>query len=74
MLQKKGLNYLINNKKHVVFIADKNIGPCIVNRNDYISAMVKKHFGNKNIYERISEEQAKKFMDEAIKKYSIQSP
>ena len=52
-----------------MLIAEKNIGPCMVNRKDCVSAMIQKHFGNKNIYERISDEQAKKFMDKAIKTF-----
>ena len=39
------------------------------NRSDWISAMMKQHFGNEKIYERTSKEQAQQLMEEAIKTY-----
>ena len=66
-LQQNGLNYLKNNKQHVALIEDKNIGPCIDNRNDCIAAMMKQHCGNLTFYERASKEQEQKFIEEAIK-------
>ena len=50
-----------------MLIEDKNIGPCIANRNDYIAAMINQHFGNTNMQERNSKEQAQEFMDEVIR-------
>ena len=66
-LQQKGLNYLINNKQCVRLIEDKNKGPCIANRNDCIAAILKQHFQNHNVCERMSEEQAQEFMNEATR-------
>ena len=40
-LQQNGLNYVRNNRQHVVLVADKNIGPCAPVRNDHIATMIK---------------------------------
>ena len=66
-LHHKGLNYLGNNRHHALLIVDKNIGPCIANRDDYIAEIINQHFCNTNIYERITKEQSQEFMDEEIR-------
>ena len=44
-------------------IADKNTCLCIANRIDRIATIIKQHFGNHNICERMSKEQAQEFME-----------
>ena len=40
-LQQNGLNYVRNNRQHVILIADENIGLCAAGRNDHIATMTK---------------------------------
>ena len=66
-LQHNGLNFLRNSKQCVILIADKNIDPCIANRNEDIATMINQYFGNSNTCERISKEQSQEFMNESIR-------
>ena len=54
-------------KKHAALIADKILGPCMANRSNHISEMIKQHFGKSSIYGITSKEEAHKFMEESIK-------
>ena len=48
----------------MVLPSDKNLGPMVVNREDYVKAMIDQHLLCKKTHERISKEQAVEYLSE----------
>ena len=65
MVQKNSLNFIRNQKDLTILLSDKNLGPMVVNRDDYIKAMMEQHLSNRNTYEIITKEEAEEFLSEA---------
>ena len=47
-----------NNDKYIVVQGDKNLGPCIIERKEYILRGCKEHLGNKTNYQQLTKDQA----------------
>ena len=45
---------LKENDTYIVVEADKNVGPCIIEREEYIKRAILDHLGNERNYKRIS--------------------
>ena len=56
--QKSHLNFLRNNKEFVILMSDKNLGPVIIERDQYIRLVLKEHLHDANTYDRLNEEEA----------------
>ncbi len=54
MLQQKILQELGQNKNFIVTPSDKNLGPVLMERNQYIQAALCKHLGNNATYQRLT--------------------
>ena len=52
------LNEVAANKDIIVLITDKNLGPAIMDRKEYISSMLEEHLLNTTTYQQISETEA----------------
>jgi hypothetical protein len=50
--------FLLNNDKFIIVEADKNLGGCILLRDEYISRAFNDHLNNESVYRRISQEEA----------------
>ena len=48
---------------------DKNIGPYVMNIEDYVSQFIKQHLSDENTYERISKEVASELMEETVNEF-----
>ena len=58
LFQKRILTWLIQHKSWIITNTNKNLGPCVVERNQYISdAMV--HLNDESIYEKLTKEETK---------------
>ena len=56
--QRKILASLRTSNKYVIFPADKNLGPCITERNTYIARALKDHLLDTETYQRFSKRNA----------------
>ena len=54
ILQKRHINLLRNNRNFVILMADKNLGPAIMERDQYIKHVLKEHLCNGDTYQRLS--------------------
>ena len=52
------IKFLKNHDDYIVVEADKNLGGCIMSRDDYIARAFSDHLGNINVYQRISQFEA----------------
>ena len=52
------IKFLKNHDDYIVVEADKNLGGCIMSRDDYIARAFSDHLGNINVYRRISQFEA----------------
>ena len=52
------MKFLKNHDKYIVVEADKNLGGCILSRDDYITRAFSDHLGNTSVYRRISQWEA----------------
>jgi hypothetical protein len=57
-LQQQQLNLLRNNEEFIILNADKNLGPCIIERKLYIQNVLSEHLKNGNTYTNLSETEA----------------
>ena len=57
-IQKKTINFLHNHPDFIVFLADKNLGPAIIERDEYIRRALKDHLNDHLTYERLEKETA----------------
>jgi hypothetical protein len=58
-LQQQHLKFLRNNQQFIILDADKNLGPCIMERDTYINLLLQEHLQNpNNTYSLLSEEDA----------------
>ena len=67
-LQKYHLNYLRNNRNFIVLATDKNLGPAIMERDNYIQNVLKEHLMDENTYERLEELEALKIIEKTQEK------
>ena len=51
--------FLRNNNHYIVIPADKNLGPVLMEREEYIQQAFKQHLGNKSNYKQLTEAEAK---------------
>jgi len=58
-LQEKTLHLLKNNEKFIVISCDKNLGPAVIERDEYVRRALKDHLADKSTYKRIHEGAAK---------------
>ena len=65
MVQKNSLNFIRNKKDLMILLSDKNLGPMVVNRDDYVKSMIDQHLSNRSTYEIITKEEAEEFLSEA---------
>jgi len=56
--QEAALRWLQLHPEIVVFNADKNLGPCIMEREEYLRYAWKDHLSDANTYQRLSQEEA----------------
>ena len=49
----------------MILLSDKNLGPMVVNREDYVKAMMDQHLSNRSTHEIISRKEAEEFLAEA---------
>ena len=68
-IQNNILKYLRNHPEYQILLADKNLGPCIMNREEYIDQVLKQHLSNNNCYEYISKETAEEYMSSAVSEF-----
>ena len=75
-LQQNFLHYFTNHPEHVILQADKNLGPCVMNREDYISQCMKHHLSNEKCYKRISEEVPRAYINNSMEEFfeHVQQP
>ena len=62
--------------KYIILLADKNLGPCVINREIYIRKCLTQHLSDKSTYERISKDIAFQYIEETINEflYYIKQP
>ena len=65
MVQKNSLNCISNQKDLKILSSDKNLGPIVVNRDDYVKAMMDRHLSNRSIYEIFTKKEDEDFISEA---------
>ena len=51
---------LLRSDSHVVIETDKNLGGCIMDRETYIVQGILEHLGNKEVYQKLTKEEANK--------------
>ena len=68
-LQQNALHYFKNHPEHIILQTDKNLGPCVMNRDDRISQCMKQHLSNEKCYRRISEDTARTCIDESMEEF-----
>jgi hypothetical protein len=61
--QRRILADLRSSKEHVVFNADKNLGPCIIERAQYIRRALQDHLLDTTTYTNLTSTQATRYMD-----------
>ena len=66
--QRRMLADFRNNKTHIVFNADKNLGPCIIERAQYIKRALNDHLLDKATYQQLTIFQAKTHIDNLTNK------
>ena len=54
MVQKSVLNFIRNQKCLMILSLDKNLGPMVVNRDDYVKEMMEQHSSNRGTHEIIT--------------------
>jgi hypothetical protein len=57
--QLKLISYFKNNDTFIIVQGDKNLGPCILERKNYIYRACKEHLGNSTNYRQLTEAQAR---------------
>ena len=60
--QRNLLTELRQNKKFVVFSADKNLGPCIIERQEYVKHALNDHLRDQTTYQRLTKNNAQNKM------------
>lgn len=68
-LQHRILRFFQDHPEFIILQADKNLGPCVMIRSEYIAQSIVQHFSNTDIYERISGEVARAYMKESIQEF-----
>jgi len=68
-LQENTLHYFQNHQEFTVLLADKNLGPCVMNREDCINQCVLQHLSNSECYERTSKEVAEMHLKESVAEF-----
>ena len=58
MLQQKHIKLLKNNKDFIILMADKNLGPCIMERKEYIKSILNEHLNHHQTYTQLNNTQA----------------
>ena len=61
-LQYRALKFLKNNKNFIVALADKNLGPILIERDEYVRRDLKDHLSNEVTYTQISLDEARNYM------------
>ena len=56
--QENILHYLINSNEHIMLLANKNLGTCVMNRYDCIKQCIRQHLSDAKSYEKIRKEVA----------------
>ena len=57
--QRNALDYLRNQKELLVVQCDKNLGPAVIERDEYIKLVFKDHLSDTNTYRQLSDPEAK---------------
>lgn len=75
-LQENALCYFQNHPEHIILLANKNLGPCVMNRSDYVKQVLLQHLSDTSSYERISESAEKAYLKGSIDEFieCIKSP
>jgi hypothetical protein len=66
--QRRLLDQLRKSKTHVVINADKNLGPCIIERENYIKRALDEHLLDDGTYKQLTATQAKSYIDQTTTK------
>ena len=69
MVQKNSLKFLRNQKELMILLSDKNLGPMVVHRVDYVKAMMEQHLSNRNTYEIITKDEARAYLEVASRAF-----
>ena len=69
MTQKNGLNFVRNQKDLMILFSDKNIGPMVVNKDDYVKEMMDQYLSNRSTYEIITKDEAKVYLAAASRAF-----
>ena len=56
-IQQQHLKMLKNNEKFIILMADKNLGPCIMERAEYIRCILKEHLNQKDTYKYLTQKE-----------------
>ena len=68
-LQENILKYFQNHLECVILQTDKNLGPCAMNRKNYIEQRIAKHLSNEKYYEIIDESTAQEYMNKSMNEF-----
>ena len=68
-LQENILYYFRNHPEYIILLTDKNLGPCVMNRADYIKQVLLQHLSDASSYERISEDVAREYIRESMNEF-----
>ena len=69
MVQKNSLKFLRNQKELMILLSDKNLGPMVVHREDYVKAMMEQHLSNKKTCEIITKDEARAYLEVASRAF-----
>ena len=58
-IQRKNLNQLKNNKKIIILLSDKNLGPVTMDRDTYIQRVLDEHLMDTTTYQQLNENDAR---------------
>ena len=68
-MQENILLHFQNHPECIILLKDKNLGPCTMNRSDYVKQALEQHLSDKASYERISETVAMEYLKGSIKEF-----
>ena len=65
--QRRALQFLRNNRDYLVIRCDKNLGPALIERENYIRLIIRDHLSDTKTYTRLTQEMAES-IDETIRR------
>ena len=65
-LQQQHLKMLKNNTSYIILMADKNLGPCIMERREYIKSILREHLEQKETYTNLRQHEGQERLMKAM--------